>query len=89
VSWTVREGTAGVVLRRNGAGKTTLVQLCSAQIHPSSGTVAILGDALGEVDVFDLAPDAGSPARPWRSAFRATRSSDVVVSRRTASSALA
>lgn len=54
VSWTVREGDRWVILGANGAGKTTLVQLCSAQIHPTAGSVRILGEDLGAVDVFDL-----------------------------------
>jgi iron complex transport system ATP-binding protein len=59
VSWTVREGDRWVILGANGAGKTTLVQLCSAQIHPSSGTATILGETLGAVDVFELRPRIG------------------------------
>ena len=59
VSWTVREGDRWVVLGANGAGKTTLVQLCSAQIHPSSGVAGILGEVLGAVDVFELRPRIG------------------------------
>jgi len=59
VSWTVVEGDRWVVLGANGAGKTTLVQLCSAQLHPTSGTATILGETLGAVDVFDLRPRIG------------------------------
>jgi len=59
VSWTVNEGDRWVILGANGAGKTTLVQLCSAQIHPSSGVAGILGEVLGAVDVFDLRPRIG------------------------------
>lgn len=59
VNWTVREGDRWVVLGANGAGKTTLVQLCSAQIHPSSGVAGILGEVLGAVDVFELRPRIG------------------------------
>ncbi|MFL6108608.1 MAG: ABC transporter ATP-binding protein [Marmoricola sp.] len=59
VSWTVREGDRWVVLGANGAGKTTLVQLCSAQVHPSSGVIGILGEVLGAVDVFELRPRIG------------------------------
>lgn len=59
VSWTVNEGERWVVLGANGAGKTTLVQLCSAQIHPSSGVAGILGEVLGAVDVFELRPRIG------------------------------
>ncbi|MFL6174437.1 MAG: ABC transporter ATP-binding protein [Marmoricola sp.] len=59
VSWTVREGDRWVVLGANGAGKTTLVQVCSAQVHPSSGVIGILGEVLGAVDVFELRPRIG------------------------------
>jgi iron complex transport system ATP-binding protein len=59
VSWTVREDERWVVLGANGAGKTTLVQLCSAQIHPTTGVAGILGEVLGTVDVFELRPRIG------------------------------
>ena len=59
VSWTVAEGDRWIVLGANGAGKTTLVQLCSAQVHPTAGSVHILGERLGAVDVFDLRPRIG------------------------------
>ncbi|MBO9520981.1 MAG: ABC transporter ATP-binding protein [Nocardioidaceae bacterium] len=59
VSWTVREGDRWVILGANGAGKTTLVQICSAQIHPTSGLAAILGEILGAIDVFELRPRIG------------------------------
>ena len=59
VSWTVREDERWVVLGANGAGKTTLVQLCSAQIHPTSGVAGVLGEVLGTVDVFELRPRIG------------------------------
>jgi iron complex transport system ATP-binding protein len=59
LDWTVRDDERWVVLGANGAGKTTLVQLCSAQIHPSSGVAGILGEVLGTVDVFELRPRIG------------------------------
>jgi iron complex transport system ATP-binding protein len=59
VSWTVREDERWVILGGNGAGKTTLVQLCAAQIHPTSGVAGILGEVLGTVDVFELRPRIG------------------------------
>jgi iron complex transport system ATP-binding protein len=59
VSWTVRDDERWVVLGANGAGKTTLVQLCSAQIHPTSGVAGVLGEVLGTVDVFELRPRIG------------------------------
>jgi iron complex transport system ATP-binding protein len=59
LDWRVRDDERWVVLGANGAGKTTLVQLCSAQIHPSSGVAGILGEVLGTVDVFELRPRIG------------------------------
>lgn len=59
VSWIVRDDERWVVLGANGAGKTTLVQLCSAQIHPTSGVAGILGEVLGTVDIFELRPRVG------------------------------
>ncbi len=68
VHWRVDESDRWVILGANGAGKTTLVQLCSAQVHPTGGTVTVLGDRLGTVDVFELRPRIG-----WTSAAVAER----------------
>ncbi|MEH3033674.1 MAG: ATP-binding cassette domain-containing protein [Aeromicrobium erythreum] len=59
IDWTVRDDERWVVLGPNGAGKSTLLQIVGAQMFPSRGTVEILGDRLGEVDVFDLRPRIG------------------------------
>ncbi len=42
------------VLGPNGSGKTTMLQLASGYLHPTRGTVAILGHPLGRVDVRQL-----------------------------------
>ncbi|MBK8866986.1 MAG: ABC transporter ATP-binding protein [Dermatophilaceae bacterium] len=59
VTWEVEEGERWVILGPNGAGKTTLLQLAAARMHPTMGTVDILGDRLGSVDVFELRPRVG------------------------------
>lgn len=59
VSWTVDSAERWVILGPNGAGKTTLLQLAAAQLHPTSGRVAVLDDALGKTDVFELRPRIG------------------------------
>jgi iron complex transport system ATP-binding protein len=59
VDWQVREGERWVVLGPNGAGKTTLLQLAAARMHPTRGTVGILDETLGKVDVFELRPRIG------------------------------
>jgi iron complex transport system ATP-binding protein len=51
VSWRVATGDRWAVLGPNGSGKTTMLQLASAYLHPTRGTVAILGHPLGRVDV--------------------------------------
>ena len=54
LDWQVLEGQRWVVLGPNGAGKTTLLQICSSLIHPTTGSITILGQILGKVDVFEL-----------------------------------
>lgn len=43
-----------VILGSNGAGKTTMLRVCAAQIQPSSGSATLLGQKLGETNVFEL-----------------------------------
>ncbi|MFX4291952.1 ABC transporter ATP-binding protein [Streptomyces bohaiensis] len=59
VSWSVAEGERWVILGPNGAGKTTLLNVASSYLFPTTGTVQILGEKLGAVDVFELRPRVG------------------------------
>ena len=54
VDWQVEANQRWVVIGPNGAGKTTLLRVAAAQIHPSQGQAEILGERLGEINVFDL-----------------------------------
>jgi len=54
VSWRAEPGDRWVVIGANGAGKSTLMQIIGATLFPTSGTAEVLGERLGEVDVFDL-----------------------------------
>ncbi len=54
VSWRVELDERWVVLGPNGAGKTTLLNLAAARLFPSRGTVHVLGELLGRVDVTEL-----------------------------------
>ena len=82
VDWMVEEDERWVILGPNGAGKTTLMQLCSAQIHPTSGVVGILGEVVGTVDVFELRPGSAGPAPRSPSGSRGTSSCATWWSRR-------
>ena len=54
VDWRVELDEKWVVLGPNGAGKTTLLRLAATELHPTWGTVHVLGERLGRVDVFEL-----------------------------------
>lgn len=54
VSLTVAETDRWVVLGPNGAGKTTLIALAAGRLHPTTGTVTVLGETLGRTDVGEL-----------------------------------
>jgi iron complex transport system ATP-binding protein len=54
VSWQVELDERWVVLGPNGAGKTTLMSLAAARLFPTTGTVYVLGEQLGRVDVHEL-----------------------------------
>ena len=59
LTWTVAQGERWMVLGPNGSGKTSIVQLATGYLHPTSGTVDILGHRLGRVDVRWLRPRLG------------------------------
>ena len=81
VDWQVRPGERWIVLGPNGSGKTTLFELASGYLHPTRGTVDILGRRLGHVDVRRLREHIGlvstAVAKKLVPAITAT---DVVVS---------
>jgi iron complex transport system ATP-binding protein len=54
VDWTAHSDERWIIIGPNGAGKTTLLQVASTMMFPTEGEVDVLGDRLGEVDVFDL-----------------------------------
>ena len=60
VNWQVNAGERWAVLGPNGGGKTTLMQLASGYLHPTRGTVDILGRRLGRTDVRALRERLGT-----------------------------
>src|SRR5690606_33855448 len=65
----VRPGEHWALLGPNGAGKSTLLGLCGAITHPTSGTVDVLGERLGRVELQRLRRSIGhvDPRHPLRS----------------------
>ncbi|CCH34502.1 ABC-type transporter [Saccharothrix espanaensis DSM 44229] len=59
VDWGVELDERWVVLGPNGAGKTTLLRLAAAELHPTKGTLDLLGERVGKTDVFELRPRIG------------------------------
>jgi iron complex transport system ATP-binding protein len=54
ITWRVEADERWVILGPNGAGKTTLLNLASGRMHPTTGTVDVLGERLGRTDVNEL-----------------------------------
>jgi iron complex transport system ATP-binding protein len=54
VDWTAHANERWILIGPNGAGKTTLLQVASTMVFPSQGTVDVLGQRLGETDLFEL-----------------------------------
>ena len=54
VSWSVRPGERWALLGPNGSGKTTLLRVAGAGLWPTRGTVELLGERLGRVDMREL-----------------------------------
>jgi iron complex transport system ATP-binding protein len=54
IDWTAHEDERWVVIGPNGAGKTTLLQVAAAQLYPTTGSVEVLGERLGGVNVSEL-----------------------------------
>jgi iron complex transport system ATP-binding protein len=59
VSWQVELDERWVVLGPNGAGKTTLLNLAAGRLHPTTGTVEVLGERIGRVDLAELRTRVG------------------------------
>jgi iron complex transport system ATP-binding protein len=59
VDWYVHRHERWVVLGPNGAGKTTMLQVASTYLGPTRGTVRLLGETHGKVDVRTLRERVG------------------------------
>ena len=54
IDWHIDRGERWVLLGPNGSGKTTLVSIASTYMWPSRGSVSLLGNVVGAVDVREV-----------------------------------
>jgi len=59
VNLSVSANERWVIVGPNGAGKTSMLKIAAAQLHPTSGTASVLGDTLGETNVFEIRTRVG------------------------------
>lgn len=72
-----------VVLGPNGCGKSTLLRVASMHLHPTTGSVELLGEELGRTDVRSLRTRVGYSSASLASSFRSSISCrDVVMTAR-------
>jgi iron complex transport system ATP-binding protein len=79
VDWVVRPDERWVVLGSNGCGKTTLLRIASLYLHPSRGTVRVLGEELGRCDVRTVRARIGLVSQAFADLLRADLAAREVV----------
>ena len=79
VSFQVRPAQRWLVLGANGSGKTSLLRIAALYEHPTAGTVDVLGQRLGKIDVRVLRRRVGYASAALADQLRPTlRALDVV-----------
>lgn len=79
VDWRIESGQHWAVLGPNGGGKSTLLRLAGLGLHPSRGTVRVLGHELGRVDVRPLKARLGVSSAALVDQLRPRLTADEVV----------
>jgi len=83
VDWTVESGQRWAVLGTNGCGKTTLIRIASMWLHPSCGSISLLGHELGRTDVRSLRTRVGFASAAMGNQLRGdVKAIDVVMTAR-------
>lgn len=59
INLSINKGEHWVILGRNGSGKTTLLEMMTGYLFPTSGTVEVLGNRYGEVDIREVRKEIG------------------------------
>lgn len=81
VSWTVRRGEHWAVLGLNGSGKTTLLNMINGYLWPTEGSIAVLGQLYGTVDLREMRKRIGWVSSSLQERIRGNeKAQDVVIS---------
>jgi iron complex transport system ATP-binding protein len=72
IDWRVAATDRWIVLGANGCGKSTLLRVASMHLHPSRGSVHLLGEELGRTDVRRLRKRVGYASAALAGSFRPT-----------------
>jgi iron complex transport system ATP-binding protein len=79
VDWAVRPGQHWAVIGPNGGGKSTVLRVAGLALHPSRGTVSVLGHQLGRVDVRPLRARIGTSSAALADQLRGSLSAEEIV----------
>lgn len=83
IDWRIEPGQHWVVLGPNGSGKSTLLRLAALHLHPSEGSVQVLGETLGRTDTRVLRRRIGYAAAALAASLRSgIDAADVVMTAR-------
>ncbi|WP_418968567.1 ABC transporter ATP-binding protein [Alloscardovia omnicolens] len=69
VNLSVKQGEKWIVFGPNGIGKSTLISMMASRLFPTEGTVDILGNRLGKVNVFSYRHRIGLASGSLNRAF--------------------
>jgi len=59
IDWQVKSGEHWAILGANGCGKTTLLNIINGYIWPTTGSVEVLGETFGQVNIPELRKSIG------------------------------
>lgn len=79
LDWTVAPGERWIVLGPNGSGKTSVIRVAALYLHPTTGTVRVLGHELGRCDVREVRTRIGVASASFSDQVRPTLSAGDVV----------
>ena len=79
LDWRVAAADRWLVLGANGSGKTTMLRIASLYVHPTTGTVSVLGETLGRTDIRVLRRRIGLASAALAAQLRPELSAEDVV----------